>query len=163
MGTLFEKVFAGAKLDEAARDNHAQTNGDTHQQEAVMKPLSREETRKASQATIAYLLLSLDKPIDSEKVVRLDDLFGLSENAIHNKQYTLNECDEFVGTLPENTDERYKLILARIDSTIDEKTIDRLMGKIRVFYNFREEKPYLWFLLNLVVDDDNMREINKTC
>jgi hypothetical protein len=130
-------------------------------------------------AIIGCLLMSIDKKLDPDKVFRLDDLFGLTEDACEGeteeavskrkeaKEAVLSECEKFLGTLGDLDDtERYDVVADVIDKFIgNDSGYDcpvggsyRTWGCVAGVFGAGklEGAPYvLWDYVKLVIDDDD--------
>jgi hypothetical protein len=130
------------------------------------------------QAIIGYLLMSIDKKQDPNRIVRLDDLFGLSEEAcedesdaaIEEKREAMeaikNECDKFLAGL--DVSERYDIVADVIDKFIDNDDSANCVigGSYRTFDvgcsgKLSGATYVIWDLVKLVIDDADYNTGNK--
>jgi hypothetical protein len=126
-------------------------------------------------AIIAFLLLSIDKKVDKDGMVRLDDLFGLNDTTPEPEEYirpsekkknmeirdaVVRECEKFLDAV--GGDERYDIIQDEIDKFIEGDDGDNVQctigGSYRTFsltgQNRLDGGNYrLWDLVKLVVSD----------
>jgi hypothetical protein len=135
--------------------------------------------RAEKYAIIGYLFMSIDKKPDPDRIVRLDDLFGLSEDACTDEDETAieekreardaitNECDKFLSSL--DTSDRYDIVADVIDKFIDnEDSLNCVIGSsYRTFDGTGcsgklSGAPYiLWDLVCLVIEDADYNTGNK--
>jgi hypothetical protein len=119
---------------------------------------------------IGYLLMSIDKKLDPDKTMRLDDLFGLSEDAckdeaeIEEKRKTgetiINECEKFLAAVDDS--DRYDIIADEIDKFIENGDSPHcgIGASYQTWNDYSAKKlsggPYaLWGLVKLVIDDSD--------
>jgi hypothetical protein len=122
--------------------------------------ISCEEEEKY--AVIGYLLMSIDKKPDPDRIVRLDDLFGLSDDGDTDdhedednvtagewqdaKEAVINRCDEFLAGI--DPTDRYDIVTDEIDRFI--------YSDDSLFYpsgEFPGGTGLLWALVGTVIDD----------
>ena len=101
-------------------------------------------------AGIGYLLMSLEKPADSSRKARLDDLFGLSPEALKDcdeeivkkrrekKDEVISQCDTFLFSITDDS-EQYDIIMEEIDMIVAEENCAEIES--------------LWILVKFVIDD----------
>jgi hypothetical protein len=97
------------------------------------------------QAAVVWLLLSIDKKLDPDKLYRLDELFGLSEDKLEKedkgaleewremKALAAETCGRFLASLEGlDANERYDAIVDEIDKYAENADVSFLWGLVRV-------------------------------